>query len=135
VTNRLRGGVEMQDNKERTPVKILSLIIMTVILSSISASACESYEECMKAAYHEEFIGYSKDLDGKRLKNTVIVPDSVEPRFLKAIAYKLDEISKYLKPKPSDLEMLCRENNKDISQKAINACIDDFNRRQRQQWK
>ena len=77
----------------------LSLIVILHVASPVIA--CESYEECMnpKLAECKKYIGYSKNMDGKIHSNYIYFPCD-QPNHIRALAYKLDEISKKLSPNP-----------------------------------
>jgi hypothetical protein len=63
------------------------IIIAALLLTSAPAMACESYEECMETG---------DNYAGRRIGPIASLQEIKSAEYLKAIAYKLDEISKKL---------------------------------------
>lgn len=66
-------------------------LVLLLLFWTNTAMACDSYEECMKVK--DDWVWVVGN--GKRYKDPVKVYPS-DARVLKAIAFKLDEISKKL---------------------------------------
>lgn len=77
-----------------------SLILITLLLSTCPVWGCESYEECMKEAETAELFHNGQIVD--RETHQIWAMEEMRLRN-KAIAFKLDEISKKLdKPNASN---------------------------------